>query len=257
MLLYLAELVPIETKPILVPVSSDEATTSEMLEEDVNKFEPESSIPEISSEIDNHLIKRPLDDIIEDQQMENVEATVEHNGKRLRLIDLDEFGSIVSEGSDFQHLSADECDSVTEPTTNIDVTTSEQKLEQEESSITSTKKTDTSDNEHKEDVQPKRNAQPSQLKRSSIRVIRRKPNQETLLNIKQDSTIKTTNATSTNIAKKRIFFSKTRKRIGKNVLKPCTRANQKLPAAWVHKYNIEECWVHLDLYVAPDRDGRH
>lgn len=247
---YLAE---IKTTPIPIPVTLGEATTSEMLEQDVKKFEQERPTAEMSSDMDNHVIKRPLDELMEDQQVENLETTIEHDDKRIRLIDLDDFGSIVSEGSDFQHLSADECDTVTEQSTTTGVAMVNQNVEQDDSSMISTNKTDTSDEDHERQVKPKDQSSP--IKRGSIRVIRRKPTHETSVKIDKKST--TTQTTSANIPKKRIFFSETRKRIGKNGLKPCARTNQKLPAAWVHKYNIEECWVHLDLYIAPDRDHRH
>lgn len=47
--------------------------------------------------------------------------------------------------------------------------------------------------------------------------------------------------------KKRISLLKTRRQMARKRLKPCTRANQELIAAWVQKYNIEECWIRLDL----------
>ena len=49
-------------------------------------------------------------------------------------------------------------------------------------------------------------------------------------------------------AKKRIFLRRARTKRMKKRSAPCKRANQRSQAAWVGKYNIEECWVRLDLY---------
>ena len=199
---------------------SEKASTPDLVESNPEPIEQLSPIPKVTIEA-NESVKRVLEEAPENELKTVDPPAVEHLQKRPRLLEQEE------------NLPA------------IVEVLSEAKLEHEELTIAEEDNNHSirleSDAEEAVQVELKRII----VKQPPIRLLKR--GTQLKKQAKMQKKFSESREKNSGSPKKRISLVKTKRKMARKRLKPCTRANQELVAAWVQKYKIEECWIHLDL----------
>ncbi|CAF0853849.1 unnamed protein product [Adineta ricciae] len=208
---------PVAATPLLE--TDTKASTSDNVGDDIEKDEETCSIKTPKSE------KRPLETKPEEDKPEELPDAERHD-KRVRL-----------------SRDNDSPQSIPNQSTIVMATVA---IEEKSSSMLVTNKDN--DNRSQEDVakhvEEKKN---TRISKPKIRIIRQKSDKKTVKN--SESLLDddpTSSKSSISLAKPSVSIKK-KIRLNRKRPTPCIRSKKESVASWVQKYNIEECYIRLDL----------